>query len=181
MSNVLGSRTCALILSFVLAVLSAGAARAQDQQQPTIAKGTLQTSFAIVPEVKLSSINHRFASFAGLRGGLVLNRTILIGVGVYGVTNTSSVMSMGYGGLVTEYSFTPGRRVHLAIGGLVGAGALSFGGTFSVGEPWAGVVFQATRRWHLGLGLSYRFAGGAGPMNAMLSGPAITIGMGFGN
>ena len=54
MSGALGSSTRALVLSLVLTVSWAVAARAQDQQPPAIAKGTLQTSFAIVPEVRLS-------------------------------------------------------------------------------------------------------------------------------
>lgn len=181
MNDRLGRKKHALILSLVFVALGLSGARAQEQQDQTILKGTVKKSFVIAPEVKLSSIGHRFASFAGIRGGVVLNRKFLIGVGGYGLTNTGSVTPMGYGGLVLEYSHTPGRLFHLTAGGLVGAGGFAFGESFFVAEPGVRAVINVTRWLHPGFGVSYRFVGGAGPLNSCARGPAATIGVAFGN
>lgn len=169
-----------LFLAVVLVMWSAHSVRAASSQQhpKTLVDGKVSKSALIAfPEVKFSAIDGRFANFVGLRGGVLLNDRFLIGAGGYGLTNMG-YPGMGYGGLVLEYSIQPDNLIHLSVGGLVGAGGVTWE-SFFVAEPEARLRLNVTNWFRLGFGGGYRFIGGAGRLNSLLRGPVATLGVEF--
>ena len=63
-----------------------------------------------------------FGSLAGLNGGWVMDRRLLIGGGAYWLTNGSSDLKMAYGGAVAEWFANPGGPIDFSVRSLVGAG-----------------------------------------------------------
>ena len=136
--------------------------------------------FAIAPEFKVSKFDGATAEFAGAHGGLFLTDTILIGGGVYTLTNGSRGRGMTYGGAVIGWQPWSSGSFGLDVRGLVGIGqgtttgivsildrdgreslrgTRRFSRDFVVAEPQADVLVKLTRHFHLAVGGGYRFIG----------------------
>ena len=167
-------------LAAILVMCSSLSVQAETQQDPkTLVDGKVSKSGLIAfPEVKFSTVDGRFANFVGLRGGILLNDKFLIGAGGYGLTNVRTLPAMGYGGLVLEYSLQPHSLVNFSVGGLVGAGGVTWE-SFFVAEPEARLRLNVTRWFRLGFGGGYRFISGAGCLNSFLRGPVATLSVEF--
>ena len=170
----------AFSLAVILLMCTNASVRAATQQNTkTLVDGKVSKSALIAfPEVKFSTVDGRFANFVGLRGGILLNDRFLIGAGGYGLTNVSSQPSMGYGGLVLEYSLQPQSLVNFSVGGLVGGGGLVWK-SFFVAEPEARLRLNVTKWFRLGFAGGYRFISGAGCLNSILRGPVATLSVEF--
>lgn len=124
-----------ILLSFVLsAQLSA--------QEQTLISGQIESGGYGGPVVKFSKLNDKFALLVGGSGGWLINHSLLIGGGGYGLANSISApkaaqayygggddlkIQFGYGGLLLEYIGGPNDLVHYSISTLIGAGGVHYG------------------------------------------------------
>jgi hypothetical protein len=88
--------------------------------QPTIER--LPSGFVIAPDVRFADVDGRFGNFVGGYGGWMTDRTLLIGIGGYWLTNGQDGFEMAYGGGVVEWTFFSDRRVALSARALIGGG-----------------------------------------------------------
>jgi hypothetical protein len=112
-----------------------------DAAQPAQAQGPMviervHDGFAIAPDFRFGKVNGSAARLAGAYGGWMIDNTLLIGAGGYGLTNGSSNFQMGYGGVVV------GWLQHT--GGPVGFGARTRGGAgrATISTPFSGCAFE---------------------------------------
>jgi len=79
--------------------------------------------FAFAPEFKIANVDGKAGPLLGGYGGVLLDNTLLIGGGGYWLLDdTSSVHSMGYGGVVIEWLQRLNRPIGYSVRGLVGGG-----------------------------------------------------------
>jgi hypothetical protein len=132
--------------------------------------------YAIAAEVKASKFDGKTGVFAGGHGGMLIGNSLLVGGGLYTLTNGSRGRGMTYGGGVIGWQWWNGGLVGGSIRGLVGVGQatttenLTFtdreGRTFRearfpssdffVAEPQADLVVRLTKHLHLDVGAGYR-------------------------
>jgi hypothetical protein len=134
------------------------------------------------PVVKFSEVNGEFALFVGGRGGWIINSTVSIGGGGYGLVNqvpgkevisgTFRNLQMGYGGLEIELILASDRVVHATIFGLIGGGGLNYQGwdkwsnfdfstdSFFAAELAMNAEINLTGFFRLTAGAGYRFISG---------------------
>lgn len=135
------------------------------------------------PVVKFSSIRDQFAVLVGGRGGWIINHTLVLGGGGYGlaneVTGTKSylgeemLINFGYGGFEMEYIINSDKVLHATVYLLIGAGGVShrssyyyddawFGDSdeFFVCEPAVNAELNILSFMRINLGLGYRYING---------------------
>lgn len=157
------------------------------------------------PETKITTMTGDAAVLVGGQGGWIINRHFIIGGAGYGLASRhtpdmqlqrptgASRIELGYGGPRVAYVFQPASLVHLTVGVLVGAGALTIAtrapanddgfdhhdsaGFFAL-EPQAEMDINLAKFVRLALGGSYRYLGSSGKPGLAasdLSGPAGSI------
>jgi len=142
------------------------------------------------PVIKFTSINSQFGVLVGGKGGWIINHSIILGAGGYGLVNqtdgpVSSVSNnvslvLGYGGFEMGYIISSDKIVHSAVGILIGAGAVSqrknynifnynitlpnlaaLGyDNFFIAEPEVDIEFNIVRFLRIDIGASYRIISG---------------------
>jgi hypothetical protein len=169
-----------IIIFLILCLLSAPV-MAQLGQQETLLKGIVHNSGYGGPGLKFSAIGDDFALFAGALGGWTIERTFTIGGAAYVLVNRIEAAdigdnynnSMGYGGLLLEYSPKSDKLVHYSLSSLVGVGLFDFRkkgtktdlgtyDTFLVIEPDIHIELNISKYFRLATGLGYRMAMGVG-------------------
>jgi hypothetical protein len=148
---------------------------------------------------------------SGGRGGLIINRRLVIGGGGYALARDNirtgytfdngdtPTLEFGYGGLEFEYIIRPSRLVHATFYTLIGGGRASYTSEQSQGgavlrqrldsdlfvvEPALNLELNVTRWFRTGIGGGYRFVDGSdlpGLNDAALSGGVGTITFKFGS
>jgi hypothetical protein len=90
------------------------------------------------PVVKLTSVNHQSAVMFGGRGGWIINHSLMLGGGLYGVVNDVDApegvlplegpldIEFGYLGFEVEYIIHPKSLFHYSIYTLIGGAATNF-------------------------------------------------------
>jgi hypothetical protein len=176
-----------LAWALAAAILLSGAALAQEE---TLLGGRIQHGGFGGPVVKLTQVSDRFGCLVGGHGGWILNHSLWLGGGGYGLANriptTPSVLtggdslslSMGYGGFEFGFIVKSDRLVHLSFQTLVGAGGVSesedfpeydweddYGqgersDAFFIVEPQVDIVLNVTGFLRIAAGASYRFVSG---------------------
>ena len=184
------------------AFLGSGALSAQE----TLMEGDLRHGGFGAPVVKFTEIDSRFGVLVGGRGGWIINGSVVIGGGGYGLVNVANFehlmngagdpggLEMGYGGLELGYIHRPDELVHASLGLLIGAGGLVWNpdgqsgnqadDAFFIAEPELDVVLNATRFFRVAFGVSYRLTQGVqlfGLRDAELSGFAAVLALKFGS
>jgi hypothetical protein len=104
-------------------------------EKPAPAQGTItpiESGFVVAPDVRLTEVNDRSATLAGVYGGWMTEHTILIGAGGYWLANDARDFKMWYFGPVVEWLARGDRKLTFGARGLVGGGSARIGGT--VGE-----------------------------------------------
>jgi hypothetical protein len=132
--------------------------------------------YAIAPEVKVSKFDGETALFVGGHGGMILGHNILVGAGLYFLTNGDHGRGMTYGGGVVGWQGWNGGLFSGSVRSLIGFGSgttaqtLTFtdraGRTFSqarlgssdffIAEPQAELLVRLSSRLHLAIGAGYR-------------------------
>jgi hypothetical protein len=181
-----------LIFSLFVAVIMISAGLLYADQQ-TLLQGVIQESgWYGGPVLKVGGINNSPAVFVGYRGGWVINRTLSLGGGGYGLVSdlyfSGNKLKMGYGGLELEYKINPDALVHFTIHSLLGFGGLELMGvgqeSFFTFEPGAGIELNVAQFFKVNAGVSYRLVSGAnqvaGISDANLSGLTGELALMFG-
>ena len=95
----------------------------------------IQNSFLVAPDFKVTEVDRNFSKLAGLYGGWVNDKRLLIGAGGYWLTNRSNDLKMAYGGLVVGWLMRQDRRLGFGAKGLVGLGEGTLGTTLDLASP----------------------------------------------
>ena len=132
---------CILLLAAVSAVESVPSALAQDRegaQDETLIEDVHFSGVYGAPTVALTRLNGDAAAMVGGQGGLVLNRRIVLGGAVRGITPRPTVdlqnrasddpasaqLQLGYLGLLVEYIGKPSSVLHYGAEFVVGGGVV---------------------------------------------------------
>jgi hypothetical protein len=124
------------IYTLVLFLLSASAWG----QEQTLFSGKLEKSGGFGgPVIKATQINNHEAFLIGGRGGWIINNSLVLGGGGYGVFNdvdapkdlfvqpaTPLDIEFGYGGFEIEYIFNTDALLHYSVYTLIGGGSTNF-------------------------------------------------------
>src|SRR5438105_3566969 len=111
-----------------LAAAGQGTTPPPSNQGPMIVE-RVEHGFAIVPDFKVTRVNHAAARFAGAYGGWIIDDTLLIGAGGYWLTNRSTAHKMAYGGAVVEWLTRTDRRFGFDAKSLIGFGEATLSGS----------------------------------------------------
>jgi hypothetical protein len=101
---------------------------AQDQQTtPQATQGPMTVEritggFMIAPDFKVTRFDHHTSEMAGVYGGWLSDRTLLIGGGVHFLTNGNRDRRLAYGGLMIGWMSDATRPIGFGVRGLVGGG-----------------------------------------------------------
>ncbi len=143
-----------------------------------------------VATLKLASVRNSGATFAGGRGGWIVNGAYGIGIGGYWLVNDlaarapdtsgSSQMMVSYGGLDLEYYFPLDSTFHVSAQALMGGGAVGYTEAHYTNprphyDPF--IVFEPGVNFEVGFGKTFRFVvGGSYRLVSRLSSRAATNG-----
>ena len=126
---------------------------------------------------KFTSMQGDFAVLLGGRAGWIINRTLVLGGGGYGVVsdlwtdvydqyNRPGKLQMGYGGFDMEVLLRSDDLVHLTLQGLIGGGGVTYRfdpvhptswDAVFVAEPGVNLELNVTHFMRVSVGGSYRF------------------------
>ncbi|UCC84963.1 MAG: hypothetical protein JSW46_08645 [Gemmatimonadota bacterium] len=134
-------------------------------QERTLIRGGFESGGFGAAVAKFSQIDGEFALFVGGRGGWIINHTVVIGGGGYGLANDIDTngdgvrdIELGYGGFELEYVSNSDKLIHFTAYLLVGGGGLS--GTAVIEE--AVFVLEPALNGELNVTDYFRFHAGAG-------------------
>jgi len=119
-SAIAGAFAIAITATPVRAQDGAALSAASQASQGPIVIEQVRDGFAIAPDIKVTDVNHQTGILAGAYGGWVIDNTLLIGGGGYGLTNTNS--GMGYGGLVIGWMAHTDKPIGFGVRALFGFG-----------------------------------------------------------
>jgi hypothetical protein len=150
-----------LAVAALLGLPAGASAGTADQQAPrpaganaSVVVEPIENTFVLAPEVKMTRVNDRDVTLVGGYGGLLLDKSLLIGGAGYWLANDDRHLKMAYGGGLLEWYLFSRRAVDVSIRGLAGAGRAR------VAHSWGGrpvdnaVTFghHGTRVWADGTG-----------------------------
>ncbi len=135
----------------------------------------------IAPVFKFTSMNGQGAVISGVKGGWIINKTIVLGGAFYGLSSNitqswvdpanglAPLIKFTTGGLNFEYVlfsdniisasaefFMGGAGINFEAPNNNKSGSVMYGGDFLVWEPQLNAVINLNDWFHLSLGLSYR-------------------------
>jgi len=171
-----------LIIVFSAILFAGVSLHAEDQM---LFSGKITHGGFGAPVAKYTKIKDQNAILIGGRGGWIINHTLVLGLGGYGLVNEnidkiqvapghSRFLAMGYAGFELEYIILPQQLFHPTIGVLVGGGSINyidkylddiddqdddFDGFFVI-EPSAGVELNVIPLLRADFGISYRMVSG---------------------
>jgi len=160
------TRPIAALIALCIASLLPSAAAAQTPSPASPLKiEPIDSGFVVAPDARFTEVNDKFATLAGVYGGWLTDRTLLVGAGGYWLANRDDNFKMQYFGGVGSWTLGARRKVGLRAGALVGAGSATLAKTYGdlFGEIPAGA--PGLSRDH---GLSSRGRGGSPITSATL-------------
>jgi hypothetical protein len=187
----------------IFTALALGLTTAAAAQEQTIINGNETVRAIGEPVAKYAWINEQSSLLAGGRGGVILNKSFVIGGAGYGLVNevhgspdgvNGMELRFGYGGGTVEYILMPDAVAHVSLSGLVGAGGtrwvhdrhsgiddnreVGHSDAFFVFEPGMNLELNLTHGIKINVGATYRLLNGvdqAGLREGDLSGPSATF------
>ena len=160
------TRPITALIALCIAALLPSAAVAQTAAPASPLKiEPLDSGFVLAPDARFSEVNDKFATLAGVYGGWLTDRTLLVGAGGYWLANRDDNFKMQYFGGVGSWTIGARRKVGLRAGALVGGGSATLAKTYGdlFGEIPAGA--PGLSRDHR---LSFRGRGGSPITSATL-------------
>ncbi len=173
--------------ALVLLCIATNASAQRDETLVGNRRGTDYGGFG-GPVVKLTRVAGEAVAMSGGRGGLIVNRRLVIGGGGYSLARDNirtgyrfdngdePTLEFGYGGLELEYITRPSRLVHATFYTLIGGGRVSYTSEQSQGgavlrqrldsdlfvvEPALTLELNVTSWFRTGIGAGYRFVDGS--------------------
>src|SRR4051812_34747871 len=105
------TRPATLLAAICIASLMPVAAGAQTVPAPNPLRiEPIDSGFVVAPDARFTSVNDRFATLAGVYGGWLTDRTLLIGAGGYWLANRDDDFEMQYFGGVARWTIGGHRR-----------------------------------------------------------------------
>jgi hypothetical protein len=110
-------------------------------EQETLYAGDIDHGGFGGPVVKMTQIADEFGVIVGARGGWIIDHSLIVGGGVYGMAthnmelDTEEIggdpdleyhLEMGYAGFELEYLMQPHRLVHASLHALIGGGGVAY-------------------------------------------------------
>jgi len=160
------TRPVTALIALCIAALLPSAAVAQTAAPASPLKiEPIDSGFVLAPDARFSEVNDKFATLAGVYGGWLTDRTLLVGAGGYWLANRDDNFKMQYFGGVGSWTIGARRKVGLRAGALVGGGSATLAKTYGdlFGEIPAGA--PGLSRDHR---LSFRGRGGSPITSATL-------------
>ena len=160
------TRPIPALIALCIASLLPSAAAAQTPSPASPLKiEPIDSGFVVAPDARFTEVNDKFATLAGVYGGWLTDRTLLVGAGGYWLANRDDNFKMQYFGGVGSWTLGARRKVGLRAGALVGGGSATLAKTYGdlFGEIPAGA--PGLSRDH---GLSSRGRGGSPITSATL-------------
>jgi len=160
------TRPIAALIALCIASLLPSAAAAQTPSPANpLQIEPIDSGFVVAPDARFTEVNDKFATLAGVYGGWLTDRTLLVGAGGYWLANRDDNFKMQYFGGVGSWTLGARRKVGLRAGALVGGGSATLAKTYGdlFGEIPAGA--PGLSRDH---GLSSRGRGGSPITSATL-------------
>ena len=173
---------CATWLA-VLALLMAPPLAAQEtdeepeekQEEQTLFKSGIDSGGFGALSFRFTEVADQFATFAGARGGWIINHQFVIGGGGYGLATEICLddrrdcflreLEFGYGGFEFSYIGLWDRVAHYTVHVLIGGGGVTLfnfatDGVF-VAEPVVNLELNVTKWFRINFGGGYRIVAGA--------------------
>ena len=122
---------CCVMLALA-GVLAGVAASAQEPREPGAGRLTVErirSGLLVAPDLKLTSIDGGSGAVAGLYGGFITDRRLLVGAGAYWLTGGPAGVDMAYGGGLVEWFANPDARVDFSVRSLFGFGRATLAST----------------------------------------------------
>jgi len=175
-----------LILFFILLSFSSS----QAEEETLFGNGRITHGGYGGPELKVTQINGEWGLAVGGRGGWIINSSLSLGGGGYGVVTKHNVdynysqdqnadirLNVGWGGAFIEYINSSNKVIHFTVNSLIGAGGASYilyedsnrwddyntlkeSSAFFVIEPGFTTDINLFKFFRISLGASYRFVSG---------------------
>lgn len=124
--STLAARLAACLAAAVVLGFATTAAGQEAPQRPTpsgpLVLTPIATSIVFSPDVKVTAINHTTGVLAGAYAGKLVENTVFIGGGFYGLVDPRDDVRLVYGGLIVGGRLIGGDRVTVTARGLVGVG-----------------------------------------------------------
>jgi len=100
---------------------------------------------AIAPEYKVSKFDGTSAQLAGAYGGWLVGHSLLVGGGLYTLTNGSRSRGLTYGGAVVGWQPWSGKWLGVNVRGLVGPGRATVSDTITFADRDTRELFRNAR------------------------------------
>jgi len=125
------TRPVTALIALCIAALLPSAAVAQTAAPASPLKiEPIDSGFVLAPDARFSEVNDKFATLAGVYGGWLTDRTLLVGAGGYWLANRDDNFKMQYFGGVGSWTIGARRKVGLRAGALVGGGSATLAKTY---------------------------------------------------
>lgn len=115
------------VVIFLFTVLCATSVFGAEQKGGTRERSISLTGFW---SYKFTTLNGQFGVLDGGGTRLMINRSIIIGLGGYKSIEGPRVdewfLQLGYGGIWTDYVFNSDSLLHFSVGGLIGVGGVGY-------------------------------------------------------
>lgn len=163
------------LLVLITTLALAAAAAAAEPGAETVLTGDVAFGGYGALGVRVGQFKGDVAAYAGAQGGVILNHTLVLGVGGWGLVPSASVtddgwsrrVNFGYGGFLVEYVPSWRKMLHFDASVVIGGGGLSYTAPYAweygvvdavfVVEPTVGVEVNVTQYFRLALGVGYRY------------------------
>src|SRR5262245_35265320 len=126
-----------ILTALMLGVATAAAA----QQEQTLIQGNVDVAPFGGPAVRYTRVADQDGVMVGARGGIIINRSLVLSGAAYGLVNDVDVpngppgplelrapldLRFGYGGFELEYIVKPDAVAHVSLSALIGGGATQY-------------------------------------------------------
>jgi len=170
--------TC--VVMFFLMLVSASVSSQVTKPERTLFGPDVTFAEVWAPEVKLNSIQGKTGTLIGMYGGVVINRTVLLGF-TGGVNLGHPTVNYGYFGGIAQYILYPGKMLHISGQMIIAYGTTKdyenpksglldnfwniSGERFAMTEPGINIEVNLSERVTFVSGVSYRYVSGLDPNN----------------
>lgn len=173
------SKLASFVMFFLMLVPASVTAQGTKQER-TLFGPDVTFDEVWAPEVKLNSIQGKTGTLIGMYGGVLINRTVVLGF-TGGVNLGHPTVNYGYFGGIAQYILYPGKMLHISGLMIIAYGTTQdyenpksglldnfwniSGERFAMTEPGFNIEVNLSERVTFVCGVSYRYVSGLDPIN----------------